>query len=97
MSGAARKVLSNGWKAFGMIGTGVGLADQYHQGYQGKPFGWTDIGPQAIPKFAGRLHHGHNMEQQMKGKWEMEKTRAKLVQETPPFQTNYPNRPIIKY
>lgn len=97
MSGAAKKVFSKGWTAFAMVGAGVGRVDKYQEGYQGKPFTWRDIGPQVIPKLAGRLHHGHNMEQQMKGKWEMERVRAKLIQETPPFQTNYPNRPIIKY
>lgn len=87
----------SGWKVFGAIGSAVGAASQYKSGYEGKSFTWEDMGPQVAPKLAGRLHYGHNQQKQMEGRWEMESHRAKLMAETPPFTTNYPNRPFIKY
>ncbi len=59
--------------------------------------GWPDTGPQAFPKLAGQLVYGHNAKKQMEGNWAVAEHRAKLVSETPPFTTNYPNRPVIKW
>ncbi len=89
------------WKTFAAVGSAVGTLSQFHDGAQGKAMGWPDIGPQAFPKFTGKftgqLLHSHNMLKQMEGNWATAEHRAKLVAETPPFTTNYPNRPIIKY
>lgn len=84
------------WNAFKTIGTAVGALSQFRDGSQGKEIGWPDFGPQAIPKKTGQLLHTHNAKKQMEGNWAVAEHRAKLVEKTPPFTTNYPNRPIIK-
>lgn len=88
---------ARGWGAFAALGTAIGFADKYSEGMQGKPMSWTDIGPQVVPKIAGRLHYGYNQQKQMEGNWAVAEHRAKLIAETPPFTTNYPSRPVIKW
>ena len=85
------------WKTFAAVGSAVGTLSQFHDGAQGKAMGWPDIGPQAFPKFTGQLLHGYNAKKQMEGNWAVAEHCAKLIAETPPLTTNYPNRPIIKY
>jgi hypothetical protein len=83
------------WKTFAVIGGAVSTADAYHQGYRGKDLRLTDFGPQGIPKILGRLHHGYNIEQQMKGDWERNRARLDAIRDTPPLTTNYPKHPTF--
>ncbi|MDQ3288624.1 MAG: hypothetical protein M3Q42_10280 [Pseudomonadota bacterium] len=84
------------WTAFATIGSAVGTLSQFQDGSQGKSMDWKDTGPQAFPKLAGRLLYGHNAHKQMEGNWAVADHRAKLLANTPPLTTNYPNRPVIK-
>lgn len=88
MSSTARAAIVNNWKKFGTVGAVSTALSQYHAGYEGKEFEWADIGPQAIPKFLGRLHHGHNLQKELEGNWERSRAYHQAIADTPPLRTN---------
>lgn len=55
-------------KMFGSVGTAFGSLYQFNSGSKGEKFNYGDIGPQAIPKFGGRMLYGHNQLKQLEGR-----------------------------